>query len=60
MLLKGELCQPGDYMTSIINPYTTDGVTVMSLHQETSMATDCLCQILLNQKLLHTICAILQ
>jgi hypothetical protein len=54
MLLKGELHQPHDYMTSIINPDTTDGMTVMSLsaslQQKTSIATDYLCQIVLNQK----------
>jgi hypothetical protein len=51
-------------MTSIINPDTTDGVTVMSLsgslQQKTSMATDYLCQIMLNQKLLRIIYAQLQ
>jgi len=64
MLLKGELRQPRDYMPSIINPDTTDGMTVMSLsaslQQKTRLATDYLCQIVLNQNLLRIVCAKLQ
>jgi len=57
MLLKGELHQPHDYITNIIKPYTTDGVTVTSLssnlQHKTQAAMDHICQITLNQKLSH-------
>jgi hypothetical protein len=56
MLLKVELHQPRDYVTSVINQKNvTDGVTLTSifvilLHQ-ISAAMDRLCQIALNRKL---------
>jgi len=46
---------PPDYITNNINQYMTDGMTVTSLSacllQKTSAATDCPCQIAINQKL---------
>jgi len=57
MLLKRKLNEPCDCITNMIDPYVTGGKAVMSLYaslpQKISAAMDHLCQIALNQKLLH-------
>lgn len=49
MPLKGKHHHPHDYITNIISPHMTDGVTGTSfsggLQHKTSTARDCLCQI---------------
>ena len=61
MLLKGELYQTCDYITNVINPYTTDSMIMISLsaslQHKTRTATDHACQIVLNWKILHIIYA---
>jgi hypothetical protein len=57
MPLKGKLHHPHDYITNIISPHMTEGVTRTSLsaglQHETSVARDHLCQITSNWKLSH-------
>ena len=57
MPLKGKLHHPHDYITNVISPHMTDGVTGTSLsaglQHKTSVARDRLCQITSNRKLLH-------
>jgi len=57
MPLKGKLHHPHDYITNIISPHMTEGVTGTSLsaglQHETSVARDHLCQITSNWKLSH-------
>jgi len=51
-MLKGEKHHPRDYITKVINPHVSDGVTVTSLsaslQHKTSAAMNHLCQITLN------------
>ena len=57
MPLKGKLHHPHDYITNVISPHVTDGVTGTSLsaglQHRTSAARDRLCQITSNRKLSH-------
>jgi hypothetical protein len=58
MLLKGKLHQPCDYITKVKPSIpVTDGMTGMSLsanlQYKTSVAMDCVYQIMLNQNLSH-------
>jgi hypothetical protein len=56
---KTKLLRPHHYIADIIDPYNTDGITVMSLsdslQNKPNATTDCL-----NQKLLHIVYAKLQ
>jgi len=55
MLIKRKLNEPCDYITNVINPYTTDGVALKSLPAglllKISVVTDHWCQTALNRKL---------
>ena len=57
MLLKWKLNEPCDYISNIINPYTNDGTIETSLSggllQKSSVATGCLCHIVLKTENNH-------